>query len=98
MSRKKTTKKEEPVNDSQEDCQGGEMTPEPFSTLMKRLRAASGLSMREADHKSGVSKEQIYQIESGGTKDPRIQTVLNLLRAYGFSPKELENVTFPTED
>jgi len=30
MSRKKTTKKEEPVNDSQEDCQGGEMTPEPF--------------------------------------------------------------------
>ena len=48
---------------------------------LRDLRKSSGMTLRQISIKSDVTEAQIIQIETGKTKNPRIDTLQNLARA-----------------
>lgn len=61
-------------------------------TLGEKLRQAReerGLTLREAEDRSGVSNGYISQIESGSVKQPSPQRLHALAQAYGIDYREL---------
>jgi transcriptional regulator with XRE-family HTH domain len=50
---------------------------------LKRLRIEAGLTMREVSIRSGITEGQIFCIERGDTKNPRIDTASALANAIG---------------
>lgn len=49
---------------------------------VRRARVAAGLTQAELAKRAGVSRVTVHQIETGA-KDPRVSTVVVLLRALG---------------
>lgn len=48
---------------------------------LRELRKKSGKTLRTISRESDVTEAQIIQIETGKTKSPRIDTLLNLAKA-----------------
>jgi transcriptional regulator with XRE-family HTH domain len=55
---------------------------------LRILRAQKGLTLRQLEERSGVSKDAISEIERG-LRTPRISTVLSLAGGLGVDPQEL---------
>lgn len=56
-----------------------------FGGYLFRLREASGLSLREAGAKIGISNTYLHQIEKGTRNPPRHEVLERLADAYGVS-------------
>ena len=50
---------------------------------LRELRKESGKTLRQISIESGITHQQILNIESGETKDPRIDTLMKLAQAIG---------------
>ena len=48
---------------------------------LRDIRRKSGKTMRQISREADVTETQIYQIESGATKNPRIETLIGLAKA-----------------
>lgn len=57
--------------------------PPGLSSVLRRARKASDISIRELARRSGVSAGQISRIESGDVIKPELETVRALSRALG---------------
>jgi transcriptional regulator with XRE-family HTH domain len=55
---------------------------------LRILRAQKGLTLRQLEERSGVSKDSISEIERG-LRTPRVSTVLSLAGGLGVDPQEL---------
>jgi transcriptional regulator with XRE-family HTH domain len=55
---------------------------------LRILRAQKGLTLRQLEERSGVSKDAISEIERG-LRTPRVSTILNLAGGLGVDPQEL---------
>jgi len=57
------------------------------ASVLKRLRAESGLSMRAAGSLTGYSDSYISQIENGRENFPKAEKLQKFLNAYKTNPK-----------
>ena len=55
------------------------------------MRRASGMSLDELSRASGVPKGTLAKITSGATRDPKLETVLQLVTSMGYSLGDLED-------
>src|SRR5947207_2690385 len=55
----------------------------PLGRYLKRLREASGLSLREAEGEIGISNAFLSQLESGKVKQPSPVMLYKLAKLYG---------------
>ncbi len=58
---------------------------------MRRLRKARGLSQEELARRVGVSKTQVYLVESGQTKQPQGAILRRYARALGITVEYLKD-------
>lgn len=63
--------------------------PTPFSSLLRSLRAKSGLSLSAAARNMGISKAHLHELESGRAVNPTVGTLAVLAETYGSSPSTL---------
>jgi transcriptional regulator with XRE-family HTH domain len=63
---------------------GGE-SPETFARRVRRLRQARGLSQEDLARRVGVSKTQVYLVESGRTQSPQPGKLRRYAQALGVS-------------
>lgn len=66
--------------------------------VLKRLREKSGLSMREAGSKIGISSSMVSQIENGRENVPRPEKLEKFLKVYGVSFKAFYKQVSEFED
>lgn len=55
---------------------------------LRDIRKESGKTLRQISFESNVTESQIIQIETGVTKNPRIDTLMNLAKALGCEIKD----------
>ena len=56
---------------------------------LKQTREEKGLTQREVSIKSGVTEGQLFRIEKGSTKNPRVNTAVAIAKAIGCDLSEL---------
>ncbi len=59
------------------------------------MRRVSGMSLDELSRASGVPKGTLAKITSGATRDPKLDTILQLVRAMGFGLGDLDDGAAP---
>lgn len=64
---------------------------ESLSDRVRRLRTARGFSQEELARRVGVSKTQVYLVESGQTKAPRPARLQRYARALGVTLEYLRD-------
>jgi len=64
----------------------------PFSSLLRSLRAKSGMSLSQASRVMKISKAHLHDLESGKSDNPTLATVSVLSLAYGVSPSTIIRV------
>lgn len=65
------------------------MSPKRLSTVIRRLRAAKGISQRDLAAKVGVKGAYIAQLETGARKNPSLDVLKRIARALGVPVTEL---------
>ncbi len=60
-----------------------------LSSVLRRLRQASGLSIRKLEETSGVHRSNISRLESGKATEPNPETLTRLAEALGVDASEL---------
>jgi transcriptional regulator with XRE-family HTH domain len=68
------------------------MEQQPLGQTLRRLRLDAEMTIRELDHRSGISGRQIENIEAGRTVDPKVETLKALASVLG---SELLVAAFP---
>ncbi|MBV9325943.1 MAG: helix-turn-helix transcriptional regulator, partial [Chloroflexi bacterium] len=61
---------------------------EPFATLRKRHRLAAGLTQEDVAERAGISARAVSDLELGGGRTPRLETVGLLATALGLAGEE----------
>ena len=64
-----------------------------FGTLLRRARIVAGLTQEELAERAGISSRSIRDMERGGARRPRKETVALLARALGLSGQDLSILT-----
>jgi transcriptional regulator with XRE-family HTH domain len=62
--------------------------PSEFGEWLKKIREQKNLDIRDLSEKSGISLPQIYNIESGRSKNPQKRTREKLIEVLGEKPTE----------
>ncbi|MBV9597034.1 MAG: helix-turn-helix transcriptional regulator [Chloroflexi bacterium] len=65
---------------------------EPFATLRKRHRLAAGLTQEDVAERAGISARAVSDLELGGGRTPRLETVGLLAAALGLSVEQRASV------
>lgn len=60
-----------------------------FGERLRKVRTEQGLTAKELSEASGVPEKNIYRIETGEVEDPRLSTVIPLIRSLNCSADEL---------
>ena len=60
-----------------------------FGDRLRRVRTEQGLTAKALSEASGVPEKNIYRIETGEVEDPRLSTVIPLIRSLNCSSDEL---------
>lgn len=60
-----------------------------FGERLRKVRTEQGLTAKELSEASGVPEKNIYRIETGEVADPRMSTVMPLIRALNCSADEI---------
>lgn len=60
-----------------------------FGERLRKIRTEQGLTAKELSEASGVPEKNIYRIETGEVTDPRMSTVMPLVRALNCSADEI---------
>lgn len=60
-----------------------------FGERLRKIRTEQGLTAKELSEASGVPEKNIYRIETGEVEDPRMSTVIPLIRSLNCSADEL---------
>jgi transcriptional regulator with XRE-family HTH domain len=55
-----------------------------FAQEILRLRHGSKLTQKEIEEKTGIKREYLCRIETGGLPNPTLKTMENLLEAMGY--------------
>lgn len=66
-------------------------------SALRRLRIDRHLSIAQLAEQSGVSDDQIRNIETGRAKNPRTSTLVDLARVLEVRPSELDPVLAAAE-
>lgn len=61
-------------------------------SALRRIRIDKQLSIADLAAKSDVSEDQIRNIESGGTLNPRVRTLAKLAAILEVEPSELDPI------
>jgi transcriptional regulator with XRE-family HTH domain len=67
--------------------------PENFAAMLRRHRAAAGLSQEELAERAGVSRRGISDLERGVHQAPYPATVRRLAEALGLTPEQRAALT-----
>ena len=65
------------------------MTPKRFSTVLRHLREAKGMTQADLAKKAKVDQGYISMLEAGQKKNPGINVLKRLARALGVPVTEL---------
>lgn len=60
-----------------------------FGERLRKIRTEQGLTAKELSELSQIQEKTIYRIETGKVADPRLSTVIPLIRALNCSADEL---------
>lgn len=64
--------------------------PSKLHAALGKLRAASGMSVRQVTERTGIDHSTVQRMESGGIKHPTFTNVCKMARLYGISITDLE--------
>lgn len=63
-------------------------TMKQVATMLKKARAAKGLSLREAARRSGVSVANLSKLEAGEVSNPTFVTMVAVSSVYGLEASD----------
>tara|TARA_R110001592_G_scaffold304156_1_gene576586 strand:+ start:122 stop:532 length:411 start_codon:yes stop_codon:yes gene_type:complete len=66
-----------------------------FGERLRRIRTEQEMTAKDLSEASGVPEKNIYRIETGEVEDPRMSTIVPLIKALNCSADE---IIFNTED
>ncbi|MGH9177982.1 MAG: helix-turn-helix domain-containing protein [Acidimicrobiales bacterium] len=70
----------------------------PLSDLVRRLRARSGLSIRQLEEASGINRANLSRLERGEASRPQPETLTRLAEVFGIDASELLTAAGYTAD
>ena len=66
-----------------------------FGERLRKVRTEQGMTAKDLSEASGVPEKNIYRIETGEVEDPRMSTIVPLIKALNCSADE---IIFNVED
>jgi len=69
-----------------------------ISEAIRAARESAGLSQSEAARLATMSRQQLWNIESGRRRDPQWSVVVRIARAIGVSLDELDRRTLECDE
>lgn len=60
----------------------------PINEVLREAREAAGYSLADVAKMAGISKSQLWEIETARNHNPTLNTIRNLTRALGLRPAQ----------